>query len=211
MVEGGTTLGEAVEVARLADATGAVDYINTTVGVATATLYMVVASVRTGPGYAMHVPAIRAAVGIPVIGAGRITSPREAEQVLAAGQCDLVGVVRGQIADPDFTTKARQGNEAAIRTCLSCNQECAGRVGRNRWLGCTGNPRAGREAVPLPPPVTPASRGTGTGRRVYVVGGGPGGLQAAVTAAEHVRLETGHPVDAAFLRAEQPDSVVLAT
>jgi mycofactocin system FadH/OYE family oxidoreductase 2 len=256
MVEGGTTLGEAVEVARLADATGAVDYINTTVGVATATLYMVVASMRTGPGYAMHVPAaIRAAVGIPVIGAGRITSPQEAEQVLAAGQCDLVGVVRGQIADPDFTAKARSGDAAAIRTCLSCNQECAGRVGRNRWLGCTGNPRAGREAVPLPPPVTPRGRGAGLGRRVYVVGGGPGGLQAAVTAAEHghrvtlfeaaartggqaaaaaampgragfgnlprdlagrarllgVRVETRHPVDAAFLRAAQPDAVVLAT
>ena len=91
---------------------------------------LVVASMRTGPGYAMHVPAaIRAAVGIPVIGAGRITSPQEAEQVLAAGQCDLVGVVRGQIADPDFTVKAQRGDAAAIRTCLSCNQECAGRVG----------------------------------------------------------------------------------
>ena len=200
MIEGGTTLAEAVEVARLADATGAVDYISTTVGVATTTLYMVVASMRTGPGYAMHVPAaIRAAVGIPVIGAGRITSPQEAEQVLAAGQCDLVGVVRGQIADPDFTAKARQGDTAAIRTCLSCNQECAGRVGRNRWLGCTGNPRAGREAVPLPGPVTPpvhtappvntaspvhTGRRPAPGRLVYVVGGGPGGLQAAVTAAE---------------------------
>ena len=151
MVEGGTTLGEAVDVARLAEATGAVDYINTTVGVATATLHMVVAGMRMDPGYAMHVPAaIRAAVGIPVIGAGRITSPREAEQVLAAGQCDLVGVVRGQIADPEFAAKAREGNAAAIRTCLSCNQECAGRVGRNRWLGCTANPRAGRESVPLP-------------------------------------------------------------
>ena len=69
MVEGGTTLGEAVGVARLAGATGAVDYINTTVGVATATLHMVVAGMRMDPGYAMHVPAaIRAAVGIPVIG-----------------------------------------------------------------------------------------------------------------------------------------------
>ena len=76
MVEGGTTLGEAADVARLAEATGAVDYINTTVGVATATLHMVVAGMRMDPGYAMHVPAaIRATVGIPVIGAGRITSP----------------------------------------------------------------------------------------------------------------------------------------
>jgi len=256
LIEGGFTLGESVEVARMAGATGAVDYINTTIGVATATLYMVVASMRAAPGYAMHVPAaIRAAVDIPVIGAGRITDPRQADQALADGQCDLVAVVRGQIADPDFAAKARAGDAAGIRTCLSCNQECAGRVGRNRWLGCTGNPRAGHESVPLPPPATPAGRGPGAGRRVYVVGGGPGGLQAAVTAAERghrvtlfegaartggqaavaarmpgragfgalandlahqarragVRLETSHPVDAGFLRAERPDAVVLAT
>ena len=183
MIEGGTTLGEAVEVARMASGTGAVDYISTTIGVATATLYRVVASMRTAPGHALHVSAaIRAAVGIPVLGAGRIISPEQADQALADGQCDLVGVVRGQIADPDFAAKARAGQAATIRACLSCNQECAGRVGRNRWLGCTANPRAGRESVPLP---APGTRGrAGLGRRVYVVGGGPGGLQAALTAAE---------------------------
>jgi 2,4-dienoyl-CoA reductase (NADPH2) len=133
--------------------------------------------------------AIRAAAGIPVIGAGRITDPGQADQALADGQCDLVGVVRGQIADPDFAASARAGPAAGTRACLACNQECAGRVGRNRWLGCTVNPRAGRESVPLPRPATPAGRGRGAGRRVYVVGGGPGGLQAAVTAAQR-----GHQV-----------------
>jgi 2,4-dienoyl-CoA reductase (NADPH2) len=194
MIEGGITLGEAVEVARMASGTGAVDYISTTMGVATATLYLVVASMRAAPGHALHIPAaIRAAVEIPVLGAGRITSPQEADQALADGQCDLVGVVRGQIADPDFAAKARAGQAAAIRTCLSCNQECAGQVGRNRWLGCTANPHAGHESVPLPapapttactaPPMHTGRRPHG-GRRVHVVGGGPGGLQAAVTAAE---------------------------
>jgi 2,4-dienoyl-CoA reductase (NADPH2) len=185
MIEGGTTLGEAVEVARMASGTGAVDYISTTMGVATATLYLVVASMRAAPGHALHVPAaIRAAVDVPVLGAGRITSPQQADQALADGQCDLVGVVRGQIADPDFVAKTRAGDAAAIRTCLSCNQECAGRVGRNRWLGCTANPAAGRESRPPPAPPGNTGRRPGAGRRVYVVGGGPGGLQAAVTAAE---------------------------
>ena len=172
MIEGGTTLSEAVEVARMASRSGAVDYLSTTTGVATASLYLVVASMRTAPGHALHVPAaIRAAVHIPVLGAGRITSPQQADQALADGRCDLVGVVRGQIADPDFAAKARAGHAAAIRTCLSCNQECAGRVGTNRWLGCTANPRAGRESVPLPEPaprpVHPGGR-PAEGLRVYV-------------------------------------------
>lgn len=127
-------------------------------------------------GYAHHVPAaIRRAVRLPVVGIGRFTEPAQAERALADGVCDLVGVVRGQVADPEFAAKARAGS--AVRACPSCNQECVGRVGLNRWLGCVENPRAGREAVPLPPPRVP-------GRRVLVVGGGPAGLRAAATAAE---------------------------
>lgn len=185
LIEGGTTIDEAVAVAQLCDATGQVDYINTSIGVATATLYMIEASMQVPPGYAMFIPsAIREAVSIPVVGVGRFKDPLQADRALQAGQADLIGVVRGQIADPDFVRKARAGAATDIRTCLSCNQECVGRMGLNRWLGCIENPRAGREAVPLPMP-------TRRGQRVLVVGGGPGGLQAAVTAAErghHVTL-----------------------
>jgi 2,4-dienoyl-CoA reductase (NADPH2) len=249
LIEGGTTIDEAVAVAKLVSETGQVDYINTSIGVATATLFMIEASMQVAPGYAMFIPsAIRAAVDVPVIGVGRFKDPLQADRALADGQCDLIGVVRGQIADPDFVAKARAGHATEIRTCLSCNQECVGRMGLNRWLGCIENPRTGKESVPLPAPRR-------RGRRVYVVGGGPGGLQAAVTAADrghHVTLferaqrtggqaavaasvpsraefldivrnllshaqrlgvdiKTGHEVDAAFLREEAPDAVILAT
>jgi mycofactocin system FadH/OYE family oxidoreductase 2 len=261
LIEDGITIGEAVAAARLVAATGKVDYINTSIGVATATLYMIEASMRVPPGYAMYIPAaIRRAVGLPVIGVGRFKDPVQAERALAEGECDLVGVVRGQIADPDFAAKARAGQATAIRTCLSCNQECVGRMGLNRWLGCIENPRTGRESTPLPAPAAGAPRGdrrtpSRAGRRVLVVGGGPGGLQAAVTAAsrghqvtlferssraggqvavaasvpsraefgdlarnlaaEAARLGatviTGQEASAAFLRAQAPGAVVLAT
>ncbi len=118
---------------------------------------------------------------MPVVGVGRFKDPLQADRALQEGICDLVGVVRGQIADADFAAKARSGHPTDVRTCLSCNQECVGRMGLNRWLGCIENPRTGREAERFP---APRRR-----RKVVVVGGGPGGLQAAVTAAER-----GHSV-----------------
>jgi 2,4-dienoyl-CoA reductase (NADPH2) len=179
LIDGGTTLEDAVEVARLVEASGRVDYINTSIGVATATLFMIEASMQVPPGYALFIPsAIRSAVDLPVVGVGRFKDPLQADRALRDGHCDLVGVVRGQIADADFAAKARSGHATDIRTCLSCNQECVGRMGLNRWLGCIENPRTGREAqtVAVAPP--------GRHKKVVVVGGGPGGLQAAVSAAE---------------------------
>jgi 2,4-dienoyl-CoA reductase (NADPH2) len=178
LIEGGTTIEDAVAVARMVEKTGKVDFINTSIGVATSTLYMIEASMAIPPGYAMFIPsAIRDAVRLPVIGVGRFKDPLQADRAVAAGQCDLVGIVRGQIADPEFVAKARAGHADAIRTCLSCNQECVGRMGLNRWLGCIENPRTGKEARPLPPPGPRP-------KEVVVVGAGPAGLQAAVTAAE---------------------------
>ncbi|MGZ4723563.1 MAG: oxidoreductase, partial [Ilumatobacteraceae bacterium] len=146
LIEGGTTIDDAVEVARMVEASGHVDYINTSIGVATASLFMIEASMHIPPGYAMFIPsAIRKAVDLPVVGVGRFKDPLQAERALAEGHCDLVGIVRGQIADADFAAKAKAGASDEIRLCLSCNQECVGRMGLNRWLGCIENPRTGKE------------------------------------------------------------------
>ncbi len=181
LIEGGTTIDDAVEIAKIVEATGHVDYINTSIGVATASLFMIEASMHIPPGYAMFIPsAFRKAVDLPVVGVGRFKDPLQAERALAEGHCDLVGVVRGQIADADFAAKARAGATDEIRLCLSCNQECVGRMGLNRWLGCIENPRTGRE-----------SEGVGTvsitprPKQVMVVGAGPAGLQAAIAAARN--------------------------
>ena len=187
LIEGGTTIDEAVEVARLVEAHGRVDYLNTSIGVATASLHMIEASMHVPPGYALYIPsALRKAVDLPVVGVGRFKDPLQAERALAEGHCDLVGVVRGQIADPDFAAKARAGATDEIRLCLSCNQECVGRMGLNRWLGCIENPHTGREHQWVAMGRHPLAR---TRRRVLVIGAGPAGLQAAIAAAR-----AGHEV-----------------
>ncbi|MBK5333442.1 MAG: mycofactocin system FadH/OYE family oxidoreductase 2 [Ilumatobacteraceae bacterium] len=195
LIEGGTTIDDAVEVARLVEATGQVDYINTSIGVATASLFMIEASMHIPPGYAMFIPsAIRKAVDLPVVGVGRFKDPLQAERALAEGHCDLVGIVRGQIADADFAAKAKAGATDDIRLCLSCNQECVGRMGLNRWLGCIENPKTGKEAVAAAAATSRTESETKAKRRpvptiLIVIGAGPAGLQAAIAAAR-----SGHTV-----------------
>ena len=186
LLRDGITIDEAVALARLLEDDGLIDLINTSIGTATSSLYMIEASMRIPPNYAMFIPsAIRKAVRLPVIGVGRVKDPIQAERLLAEGHADLVGVVRAQIADPEFAAKARENRADDIRLCLSCNQECVGRMGLNRWLGCIETPATGRErthGVGTLRPVKPA-------KKVVVVGGGPGGLKAATVAARR-----GHQV-----------------
>ncbi|MBK7983120.1 MAG: mycofactocin system FadH/OYE family oxidoreductase 2 [Candidatus Competibacter sp.] len=180
LIRDGITLDEAVAVARLLEHDGQIDLINTSIGTATQTLYMIEASMRVRPDYALFIPsALRKAVRLPVIGVGRIKDPIQAERILNEGHADLVGIVRGQIADPEFARKARENRVDDIRLCLSCNQECVGRMGLNRWMGCIETPATGQEkkygAGTLQRVETP--------KRVTVVGGGPAGLKAAAVAA----------------------------
>ena len=202
LIEHGTTIDDAVRIAQIVEATGHVDYINTSIGVATASLFMIEASMHIPPGYAMFIPsAIRKAVELPVVGVGRFKDPLQAERALADGHCDLVGVVRGQIADADFAAKARAGATDETRLCLSCNQECVGRMGLNRWLGCIENPRTGRESEGVG-----LSRHHARSRRtVMVVGAGPAGLQAAIAARRN-----GHRVTVFEQQAEAGGQVKIA-
>ncbi len=196
LTEGGTTIEEAVAVAQLLERSGKVDYLNTSIGVATSSLYAIEASMAVTPGYALFIPsALRRHVSLPVIGVGRFKDPLQADRALREGHCDLVGIVRGQIADADFARKARAGRADEVRLCLSCNQECVGRMGLNRWLGCIENPRTGREILATP------SRARRS-RRVVVVGSGPAGLQCALVAASR-----GHHVEV-LERDEEPGGLV---
>ena len=117
-----------------------------------------------------------------------IRTPDNAEAVLAAGEADLVSIVRGQIADPHLAAKTARGRAGDIRGCISCNQMCWGRRSRDYWISCLINPSAGREWEWGGDRFTPAE----TPKRVLVVGAGPAGLETARVAAER-----GHRVEIA--------------
>jgi 2,4-dienoyl-CoA reductase-like NADH-dependent reductase (Old Yellow Enzyme family) len=115
-----------------------------------------------------------------------IRTPENAETIIAAGEADLVSIVRGQIADPHLARKTAEGRADDIRSCISCNQMCWGRRSRDYWISCLINPSAGREFEWGGDRFTKAE----IRRNVLVVGAGPAGLEAARVAAER-----GHKVE----------------
>ena len=107
---------------------------------------------------------------------GRIRTLEEVEQLLRAGQADLVSMVRAHIADADIVRKTRDGRGAEVRPCIGCNQGCIARTsGIDLRLGCTVNPAIGRELTHDDALLERAP----TARRVVVVGGGVAGMEAA--------------------------------
>ena len=122
----------------------------------------------------------QAGVAARVIAEANIRTPENANTVLGSGQADLVSIVRGQIADPHLVSKAGADRAEDIRGCLSCNQQCWGRRGRDYYISCLINPSAGHEYLWGGDRFTPAEIPLG----VLVVGGGPAGLEAARVAAE---------------------------
>ena len=76
----------------------------------------------------------------PCVTMGNIRDPKVAEDILARGDADLIGMGRGLIADPEWVNKVEFGDVCDIRKCISCNIGCAGnRIGINRPIRCTSN------------------------------------------------------------------------
>ncbi|MEO9189704.1 MAG: NAD(P)-binding protein, partial [Acetobacteraceae bacterium] len=128
--------------------------------------------------------AIREVVSVPVFCIGKIATPAEAEAIVAAGDADMVGMTRAHIAEPAILRKLQAGQADDIRTCIYCNVSCFGRQQRVGDITCVYNPRTGREYLWPRLERAPATR------RVLVIGGGPGGLEAARVAAKR-----GHRVE----------------
>jgi len=132
---------------------------------------------------------IKAAVAVPVIVAGRIVAPEDAEGVLAAGSADFVALCRALVADPHWCLKAFGELDAPIRPCIACNV-CYERLSRERDVACVQNPLVGTEFEALErlePQTGPRTRAP---KRVLVIGGGVAGVETARVAAA-----AGHAVE----------------
>ena len=172
LVENGATGEEIDRLAQRVEAAGA-DILNTGIGwhelrVPTIAYPIPRASWRFAPRRLKRV------VTIPVVASNRINTPALAEEILAAGDSDLISMARPMLADPDFIRKVREGNADRINICIACNQACLDRIFSDRSATCLVNPRACRE--------TEFDEGPAKARRIAVVGAGAGGLAAAAEA-----------------------------
>ena len=149
------------------------DYLNITVGMRGN--YVKDSTAPEAPA-ARAAAIIRRESGLPVILGQKIQTPELAERLLADGVADLIGMARAFIADPQFAVKAQAGQSARIRPCVGLNQDCRSFTPH---LHCAINPETGRELREDFGPLQRVDRP----RRVAVIGGGPGGMEAARIAA----------------------------
>ncbi|MGD9497608.1 MAG: FAD-dependent oxidoreductase [Armatimonadota bacterium] len=204
-VEGGTDLEEARRFAPLlAEAGYHAIHVSAAIGET--------ARFASAPYYVPHghligyAAGVREVVDVPVIGVGRILTPEMADSFIAEGKCDFVALGRALLADPHWPRKARAGRANEIIPCIGCNLGCLDRSYSERGqTQCTVNPWTGRE---VDWPGYPAGREPERGRRVLVVGAGPGGMQAAIVAAHrghHVTVvEQDGEVGGTFRLAARP-------
>jgi 2-enoate reductase len=128
-----------------------------------------------------HAEMVKPHVRIPVITVGRLGYPDLADRIVEEGKADFIALGRPLLADPDFPSKARKGQERSIRPCIGCH-ECLSRIRRRQALSCAVNPQCGDE-------VRLAIHPAEVRKKVMVVGGGIAGMEAA-----RVSAARGHEV-----------------
>jgi 2,4-dienoyl-CoA reductase-like NADH-dependent reductase (Old Yellow Enzyme family)/thioredoxin reductase len=181
MVPGGRTIEDSKAQLWMLEQAG-VDSFDISVGT-DGSHHVMVAAPAAGHGWMTdHAAAIKSVVSKPVFTVGRINDPLIAESLVASGKADGVAMGRGSLADPELPNKAREGRFEDIIQCTGCMQGCESRVIAQLPVRCTMNPRTGRENEFA---ITPAP----AKKKVFVAGGGPAGMEAAIVAAQR-----GHDV-----------------
>lgn len=175
-VEGGNTLDDCIEYLQYFEKE--VDIFHVSAALNQSLQYQIDANYLPDGWRSYMARRVKEAYGKPTITVGNIRNPQVAEDILARGDADLIGMGRGLIADPDWVNKVEFGHEEDIRQCISCNIGCAGhRIGLNKPIRCTVNPAVNSNADYYKKKINKPCN-------VVVVGAGTAGLEAACTAAE---------------------------
>lgn len=175
-VPGGRTIEDTKAIVPILEKAG-IDMIHITAGVY-ATFDAIIPPAAVPHGWIVnYAEEVKKLVSIPVITVGRINDPKIAEQVLEGGKADLITMARASLCDPELPNKAKEGRFEEIRQCIGCNFGCTGRLNQDLPIKCVLNPTLGREEELKETKVV-------TSKTVAVIGGGPAGMQAAITAAE---------------------------
>ena len=181
---GGLGPDESIEIARCFEEQGRTQFINVAVGTYY-NLHLRMPSMHTPFGFTIETAAlIKSAATVSVIASHQIDTPQLAEEIIETGQGDAIGLIRNLICDPDCPKKALEGRLMDIRHCVRDNQGCIGRINQSKALSCIQNPNVGHEECGL----LNADCGMEhagqsiTQKTVIVVGAGPAGLSAALSA-----------------------------
>ncbi|MGA9854066.1 MAG: NADPH-dependent 2,4-dienoyl-CoA reductase [Gammaproteobacteria bacterium] len=175
LVENGSEWTEVVALAKGVEAAGAT-MINTGIGWHEARVPTIATMVPRG-AFTWITHRLKREVNLPLITTNRINTPVVAELILANGDADMVSMARPLLADPAWVRKAASGREDEINTCIACNQACLDQIFAKQRASCLVNPRACHETelnITL----------TNSSKHIAVVGAGPAGLSAAVSAAQ---------------------------
>jgi NADPH-dependent 2,4-dienoyl-CoA reductase/sulfur reductase-like enzyme len=180
----GYDVPDGIELAQYFESTGLIDYVHGVIGSPWGNPSYIQPTYFRPAQWAELAGKLKASISLPVVHTGRIVDPDVAEQVLAAGNADVVGMARAHIADGDLLIKAREGRVHEIRPCVGCNECISRRYVEGLPFGCAVNPQTSHEVEG--PWVNPEP-----GRRLLVIGGGPAGMELAALAQEnglHVEL-----------------------
>lgn len=179
-MDGGNTNRESVLFCIAAEKAG-VDAINVTGGWHETNIPQLPTLVPPG-AFVYLARGIKESVNVPVFASNRLGDPFVAERALRSGSCDMICWGRPLITDPNLPLKAKEGRLNEIVPCISCNQGCFDSIFSGIPVHCILNPRASREHELR---IEKAQHK----KRIAVAGGGPAGMEFALTAAER-----GHDV-----------------
>lgn len=168
-----------LQMAEHLQATGLVDYFNSDAGSFSSFWMEIPPAAVAQDDFRKINRELKSVSRLPVIAFGRMNSPQLGEEVLKAGEADLIGMARQLVADPWTPEKTRRGRADLVRRCISCNDGCLHQVARELPIRCIQNPGAGQERHVNERLLRPID----ARRHVVVAGAGPAGLKVAETVA----------------------------